>query len=412
MERSKVTELIQLYVTGCLSPEELQQLYSLMEDEENFPWIELAHYQNLIVFLPTVLPTELPDPLIKQQMVEKLNQLIYGESNKVKNITQSPVKEEQKSNSKIDWSSLSVIDPAISQNSDSEEKENLITEDEVLQEVESQESEDILSDETFSFVKDVLSEETKVKSKKSSLSWLYITVPVIVVLAAIIFSVYNFLQEAEVVPESEEVIQAPVSEKIIDSVNTNNDSLVVFAAAAADSIVKVDTHQLALNIKTDEESLQKILPTPPPKSPELIEAPLVEKTVDVEKDNGNTENKVETSKEESQPPKEEIIEKEEEPSYFMAVEEMPEPIGGLKAIQDMIVYPEIAKRAGVEGKVFVRAFVDETGKVTKVELVKGIGAGCDEIALDAVSNTKFNPGKQRGKPIKVQITVPIVFKLR
>ena len=411
MERSKVTELIQLYVTGCLSPEELQQLNSLMEDEENFPWIELAHYQNLIAFFPTILPTELPDPNIKQQMVEKLNQLIYGESNKVKNITQSPVKEEQKSNSKIDWSSLSVIDPAISQNSDSKEKENLITEEEVLQEVESQESEDILSDETFSFVKDVLSEETKVKSKKSSLSWLYIAVPVIVVLVAIIFSVYNFLQEAEVVPESEEVIQAPVSEKIIDSLNTNDDSLLV-SVAEADSIMKVDTLQLALNIKSDKEALQKILPTPPPESPELIEAPLVEKTVDVEESNTVAENKLEISKEESQPPKEEIIEKEEEPSYFIAVEEMPEPVGGLKAIQDKIVYPEIAKRAGVEGKVYVRAFVDETGKVTKVELIKGIGAGCDEVALDAVSNTKFNPGKQRGKPIKVQITVPIVFKLR
>ena len=60
--------------------------------------------------------------------------------------------------------------------------------------------------------------------------------------------------------------------------------------------------------------------------------------------------------------------------------------------------------------VFVRAYVDETGSVTRAEVIKGIGLGCDEAALDAVLNTKFNPGKQRGKPIKVQVVIPISFK--
>jgi protein TonB len=110
------------------------------------------------------------------------------------------------------------------------------------------------------------------------------------------------------------------------------------------------------------------------------------------------------------PPKEET-EIGEETVYFIAVEEMPEPLGGLKSIQEKIVYPEIALRARVEGKVFVKAFVDETGKVTSAEIVKGIGAGCDEAAIDAVLQTKFSPGKQRGRPIKVQVTIPIVFKL-
>ena len=39
-------------------------------------------------------------------------------------------------------------------------------------------------------------------------------------------------------------------------------------------------------------------------------------------------------------------------------------------------------------------------------------AGCDEMAVDAVKQTKFNPGKQKGKPVKVQVTIPIVFKLQ
>ena len=102
----------------------------------------------------------------------------------------------------------------------------------------------------------------------------------------------------------------------------------------------------------------------------------------------------------------------EPPKYFVAVEEMPEPIGGIQAIQSKIVYPEIAKRAGVEGKVYVLAFVDEHGTVADAKIIKGIGAGCDEAALNAVIQTKFKPGKQRGVPVKVQVSIPIIFRLQ
>jgi protein TonB len=116
-------------------------------------------------------------------------------------------------------------------------------------------------------------------------------------------------------------------------------------------------------------------------------------------------------KELTNPPREEIKAIEKEPVYFVAVEEMPEPIGGIAEIQKKIEYPEIAKRAGLEGKVYVRAYVDENGDVIKAEVVKGLGGGCDEAALDAIVKTKFSPGTQRGKPIKVQVTIPIIFKL-
>jgi TonB family protein len=101
-----------------------------------------------------------------------------------------------------------------------------------------------------------------------------------------------------------------------------------------------------------------------------------------------------------------------EKEFFVAVEEMPEPIGGLKSIQEKIIYPEIAKRAGIEGKVYVLAFIDEKGNVANAKIIKGIGGGCEETALDAVKQTKFTPGKQRGKPVKVQVSIPIVFKLQ
>lgn len=98
--------------------------------------------------------------------------------------------------------------------------------------------------------------------------------------------------------------------------------------------------------------------------------------------------------------------------FYTWAEEMPEPIGGVTGIMKNVVYPEIAKRAEVQGRVVVLAFVDESGSVTKAEIVKSIGAGCDEAALDAVLKTKFKPGKQNGNPVKVQVLIPIVFKLQ
>jgi len=97
--------------------------------------------------------------------------------------------------------------------------------------------------------------------------------------------------------------------------------------------------------------------------------------------------------------------------YLAEFDEMPFPVGGLKAIQEKIVYPEEAKSQGVEGKVFVTAFINENGVVEKAEVLKGIGGGCDKAALEAVYKTKFSPGKKEGQPVKVQISIPIVFKL-
>ena len=83
---------------------------------------------------------------------------------------------------------------------------------------------------------------------------------------------------------------------------------------------------------------------------------------------------------------------------------------GIKGLQSKITYPKIASQTNTEGKVLVQAVVDENGKVISTNVIKGIGAGCDEVALDAVINSKFKPGKQRGKNVKVQVTIPIVFK--
>lgn len=97
--------------------------------------------------------------------------------------------------------------------------------------------------------------------------------------------------------------------------------------------------------------------------------------------------------------------------YLAFCEQMPEPIGGLPAIYKQIEYPEIAKKAGVEGKVYVLAFINEAGGVDDVKVIKGIGAGCDEAAVEAIRNAKFTAGKTAGVAAKVKLSLQIQFKL-
>ena len=127
---------------------------------------------------------------------------------------------------------------------------------------------------------------------------------------------------------------------------------------------KLEGPQELFTVEDIQHTKQENRPPPPPKPPIPIEAPSDDVLEDVEI--GSTEIDINEMVEAPPPPKEDK-KVEEEPTYFVAVEEMPEPIGGIQAIQSKIVYPEIAKRAGVEGKVYVLAFVNEQGIVTKAE---------------------------------------------
>jgi protein TonB len=98
-------------------------------------------------------------------------------------------------------------------------------------------------------------------------------------------------------------------------------------------------------------------------------------------------------------------------SYSMMAEKMPEIIGGLESIQKKVTYPEEAIKNKIEGTVYVLAYVNENGDVYFVEVLKGIGYGCDESAKKAVLETKFKPAYNQGKPVKVRIVIPIRFKL-
>ena len=104
-----------------------------------------------------------------------------------------------------------------------------------------------------------------------------------------------------------------------------------------------------------------------------------------------------------------IVEIEE--TEFVAVEEMPTIVGGLASIQKNVYYTEIAKRIGMEGKVIIEFVINKNGDVENAKIFKGIFEELDLIALNAVKQAKFTPGLQRGKPVRVKMWIPIVFKL-
>ena len=116
-------------------------------------------------------------------------------------------------------------------------------------------------------------------------------------------------------------------------------------------------------------------------------------------------------KEPPAPPKADSESDNSNSKVFVVVERMPKLIGGMANFRKNVKYPQLAKQAGIEGRVYVKFIIDEHGNVVKPRVVRGIGGGCDQAAIDAVKKAKFQPGLQRGKPVKVWYTMPIYFKL-
>lgn len=112
------------------------------------------------------------------------------------------------------------------------------------------------------------------------------------------------------------------------------------------------------------------------------------------------------------PPPQQPAEEEDEEDFFVVVEQMPELIGGLASLQRQIRYPEMARRARIEGRVIIQFIVNERGDVEDPQVIRGIGGGADQEAIRVVSQAKFKPGLQRGRPVRVQYSMPIVFTLK
>ena len=113
---------------------------------------------------------------------------------------------------------------------------------------------------------------------------------------------------------------------------------------------------------------------------------------------------------------EEVVEEEAIP--FQLVEEKPSFQGGdanqfSKWVNSRLVYPEIAKENGVQGRVTLQFTVEKDGTVTKVRVLRGVDPSLDKEAVRVVSmSPKWKPGKQRDRAVPVTYTFPVIFQLR
>lgn len=105
---------------------------------------------------------------------------------------------------------------------------------------------------------------------------------------------------------------------------------------------------------------------------------------------------------------------QEKGEVFQVVEEMPQFPGGNDALfeylSNNLEYPEEAVENGIKGVVYVTFIVEHDGSISNVKVLRGIGGGCDDAAHATVTNMpNWSPGKQRGKPVRVQYNLPIRF---
>ncbi|MFO7825958.1 MAG: energy transducer TonB [Cyclobacterium sp.] len=155
-------------------------------------------------------------------------------------------------------------------------------------------------------------------------------------------------------------------------------------------------------------------PPPPVEQPEIKEIPdevEIEEKIDVNFDVDVQEETVVKEVEVSEAP---VEEKADE--IFDVVENMPTPPGGMegwnKYLSNNLKYPTQARRMGIEGTVYVVFVVNTDGSIQDVDILRGIGGGCNEEAMRVVRNAPpWEPGRQRGRPVRVKMRLPIRFKL-
>jgi protein TonB len=162
---------------------------------------------------------------------------------------------------------------------------------------------------------------------------------------------------------------------------------------------------------------QEIKPPPPPPPKQVTVINIVEDDVEIEDD---LELDVEVDQEtiiEDFVPFAMEEEEVEEMEIFTVVESMPGYPGGdaarMRFLQENIKYPQMARESGIQGTVYATFVVEIDGSVTDVRILRGIGGGCDEEAIRVIeAMPNWNPGMQRGKPVRVQFTMPIRFTLQ
>lgn len=198
-----------------------------------------------------------------------------------------------------------------------------------------------------------------------------------------------------------------------------------FEWSTRDVMVVQESDGVADIIAEEEVEITRPENTPPPPPPPP--APVVTEVLNVVEDDVELEQQDILSSEDNQqeaqtavytPPA--VVEEEEEEAaqqIFTVVEEMPEFPGGqgelLKYLGKSIKYPVIAQENGIQGRVICAFVVNRDGSIVDAEVLRGVDPSLDKEALRVINSMpKWKPGKQRGKPVRVKYTVPVVFRLQ
>ena len=184
-------------------------------------------------------------------------------------------------------------------------------------------------------------------------------------------------------------------------------------------VTKYDVADTEFLFEEEVEIQQTSQETPPPPPPPAVQEVEV---LNVVEDNVETES-IEVNTEETETevviaaPVEAPVEEEEEEVVFVIVESMPEFPGGQQALfkylSENVKYPVIAQENGIQGRVICQFVVNKDGSLEDIQVVRGVDKALDNEAIRVIKTMpKWNPGKQRGKPVRVRFTLPVNFKLQ
>ena len=202
--------------------------------------------------------------------------------------------------------------------------------------------------------------------------------------------------------------------------------LIVFIAFEwTQAEVTVSNLEDTTEVITEEEIIPITQETPPP-PPSAPKIPILSDQIDIVDDEIELEDDMFMNLEDNADlgveimdyveVEEEVVEEEAIP--FQLVEEKPSFQGGdanqfSKWVNTRLVYPEIAKENGVQGRVTLQFTVEKDGSVTKVKVLRGVDPSLDKEAVRVVSmSPKWKPGKQRDRAVPVTYTFPVIFQLR
>ena len=181
---------------------------------------------------------------------------------------------------------------------------------------------------------------------------------------------------------------------------------------------KISAVVLGSSILPDDEIAPPVTEITPPK-PKIQVITIKEVADEIEIDEEEFEPIIVFEPDESLDEPEPIFEESEEVAEeaIYIAETMPSYDGGYaefyKFVSKHLKYPSAARRMQIEGKVFVHFVVEKDGSLGDINIVRGIGAGCDEEVLRIIGmSPKWNPGRQQGCPVRVHMMLPITFRLQ